>query len=280
MIPSPPRNDYTLSVNSFNTEFSSVTSSVTPSYHPSSDFDHLALFPDLPTSSCEEISGQTPYTYIEDVGENASLVPGDLNEFNTNFLPLTGSVSLNTISTLNQSFSSSHYYLFPPVEQVRGQQEWQPSQQGEQQNNENDINFQFNQHPSSAETFHDVYSLSPISAITSHLAETPDLDQIVFPESSKSAPLFRESPPISNTRNRSKAQQKKVGGLFCLICDKSLGRPQDLKRHLAIHTGVKNFKCSECGYLFQRKDALDRHHKTLAGRCRERRPLSCRPNME
>lgn len=279
MIPSPPQNDNALSVNSLYTEISSGSSFVTPLYSPSPQFDPSALFPVLPVSSLEGISDQIQFTESEDAGENALSVLWDFNEFNTNILPLTSSVSFNTSSNLRQSFSSSQDYLFPPVEQIREQQEWQPSQQREEQNNENDMNFQFN--PSSSEAFEGVYFPSPLSLNIPYPANIPDSDQIVFPESSKSAPLFRENLPVSDFCNRSRRpQQRKVGGLFCPICKKPFGRPQEVKRHSAIHTGVKNYKCSECGYPFQRKDALDRHQKTLAGRCRERRPSFRQPSME
>ncbi|OBZ77159.1 Zinc finger protein Gfi-1b [Grifola frondosa] len=51
----------------------------------------------------------------------------------------------------------------------------------------------------------------------------------------------------------------------CEQCRIRFERKYDLKRHMTIHTGVKEHKCSECGAAFAQRSALKIHFNTHTG---------------
>lgn len=280
IIPTNPTEDGDLPVVPLNVNTIPGSSFVTPPYALDTDFDPLNLFPDLP-ATIEENSSRVDLMYNNNGTRKDRLaMPWDFNEFDIDLMPLTSSLSLTTKNNLDESPSSNHNVSFQFSERLRVQQEWQQSQQHEQPNNENDWNFLLIQNSFVTKKFHEGSFPSPSSVTTTLSVEASDPDQIILPESSKSAPLLRKSPP-NNTCNRyRKQQQRRTGGILCHICNKPFGRSQEVKRHLMIHTGSKKFKCSVCEFLFLRKDTLDRHMKTLAGRCGERRPSSSHSSVE
>ena len=44
-------------------------------------------------------------------------------------------------------------------------------------------------------------------------------------------------------------------------CEKRFVVKNDLTRHILIHTGVKDFKCDNCGRQFNKKSHMDGHIK-------------------
>lgn len=54
-------------------------------------------------------------------------------------------------------------------------------------------------------------------------------------------------------------EHKMMHDKTCYICGKSFKRNDKLKRHMSVHTGVKNYGCDMCGKKFSRKDSLDVH---------------------
>lgn len=61
----------------------------------------------------------------------------------------------------------------------------------------------------------------------------------------------------------------KTKSFVCSTCDQSFLRIYELKRHIATHSDAK-FECSDCGTMFNRKDALLRHQRASNGNCRSK----------
>uniref|UniRef100_A0A8C5MWX0 C2H2-type domain-containing protein n=1 Tax=Leptobrachium leishanense TaxID=445787 RepID=A0A8C5MWX0_9ANUR len=57
----------------------------------------------------------------------------------------------------------------------------------------------------------------------------------------------------------------------CGICQETFPSPEELKKHLASHTGERRFRCHECGRAFSSNFYLVRHQRTHTGE----RPFSC-----
>ncbi|XP_014349436.1 zinc finger protein 345 [Latimeria chalumnae] len=57
----------------------------------------------------------------------------------------------------------------------------------------------------------------------------------------------------------------------CEICARRFSDPSNLRRHRAIHTGVRPFPCTDCGARFRQKSQLERHKLTHTGE----RPFQC-----
>ncbi|KAI9344965.1 hypothetical protein BDR26DRAFT_857003 [Obelidium mucronatum] len=77
------------------------------------------------------------------------------------------------------------------------------------------------------------------------------------------------SPTISATSNNAqetttKRPPRKPLVFVCSICGGISNRKQDLQRHEATHTQIKNYVCPvlTCKFAFVRKDALSRHIKS------------------
>ena len=51
-------------------------------------------------------------------------------------------------------------------------------------------------------------------------------------------------------------------GYMCPVCRHVFCRKALLKRHLSVHTGIKDFICSVCGYDTSHKSNLERHMRT------------------
>ena len=45
----------------------------------------------------------------------------------------------------------------------------------------------------------------------------------------------------------------------CYLCDRSFSSAFNLRRHLALHTGERPWKCGQCGKCFSRKEHLKAH---------------------
>ena len=58
-------------------------------------------------------------------------------------------------------------------------------------------------------------------------------------------------------------------------CRKTFPTEKDLKRHWVVHTGLREFKCSDCNAHFGRKDHMLRHKRKTHTKCiRQRFGLS------
>lgn len=47
----------------------------------------------------------------------------------------------------------------------------------------------------------------------------------------------------------------------CTVCGKEFVKTQNLKKHMKVHTGERNYMCSKCFKGFQTKYHRDRHLK-------------------
>ncbi|ESO12659.1 hypothetical protein HELRODRAFT_62884, partial [Helobdella robusta] len=56
-------------------------------------------------------------------------------------------------------------------------------------------------------------------------------------------------------------------GYSCKHCDRNFCRKALLKRHLAVHSGKKDFACHLCDYASSHKSNLDRHKKVHGKKC-------------
>lgn len=73
---------------------------------------------------------------------------------------------------------------------------------------------------------------------------------------------FVENQPIDSEQPKIKVSKQKER-VFCSMCDKSFGRPSDLRRHAVLHTGEKKHQCDECSKEFSQRYHLVRHIKNV-----------------
>ena len=55
------------------------------------------------------------------------------------------------------------------------------------------------------------------------------------------------------------------GHHLCPFCHKSFAAPNQVRRHLVVHTGEKNHECSICGARFGQKATAKTHRKRIHG---------------
>lgn len=62
----------------------------------------------------------------------------------------------------------------------------------------------------------------------------------------------------SNQERMTSSKQLKM----CHVCSKTFKKVYNLKRHIKLHTGTKEFVCAVCSYEFIQKSDLIRHLAT------------------
>ncbi|KAI9679693.1 MAG: hypothetical protein M1822_007299 [Bathelium mastoideum] len=77
-------------------------------------------------------------------------------------------------------------------------------------------------------------------------------------------PLASENPSSATTPAAPCGARKKRSDLTCAGCNRRFSKPEHLRRHERVHSGVKPFACSfdGCTRRFNRPDSLSRHYKT------------------
>lgn len=52
---------------------------------------------------------------------------------------------------------------------------------------------------------------------------------------------------------------------ICDLCQKAFRAKRDLDRHIKVHTGQKDYKCSKCAAVFFDRNGLQKHMLKLHG---------------
>ena len=74
---------------------------------------------------------------------------------------------------------------------------------------------------------------------------------------------------MDKSENNKEEKEKVV--LTCDYCQKEFSCPSNLKRHVKIHTGQKDYHCQLCDYSFTEKEHLNRHIRSHL----KERPFKC-----
>ncbi|KAJ8265251.1 hypothetical protein COCON_G00143500 [Conger conger] len=91
-----------------------------------------------------------------------------------------------------------------------------------------------------------------------HAATSGDLTCKVCLQSYESTPVLLEHLKSHSGKSSGGAKEKKHP---CDHCDRRFYTRKDVRRHMVVHTGRKDFLCQYCAQRFGRKDHLTRHVK-------------------
>ena len=96
-------------------------------------------------------------------------------------------------------------------------------------------------------------------------------NELKFETQSPLKDLEKDSTKKKHKKRKRTGKKKKV--YTCTICGITLNRGFncEVQRHIATHTGERDFKCDECGSKFSRVQELTRHEKIHRGHC----PFRC-----
>ena len=75
---------------------------------------------------------------------------------------------------------------------------------------------------------------------------------------------FSKSLHISEFASHSSMSDKETASRYCYRCNwcgKQFSCPDNLRGHMTIHTGIKQFQCVHCGNQYQYNCTLQRHVK-------------------
>uniref|UniRef100_A0A8C6UD84 Pleiomorphic adenoma gene-like 2 n=1 Tax=Neogobius melanostomus TaxID=47308 RepID=A0A8C6UD84_9GOBI len=94
--------------------------------------------------------------------------------------------------------------------------------------------------------------------VAMHSATSGDLTCKVCLQSYESTPVLLEHLKSHSGKSSGGAKEKKHP---CDHCDRRFYTRKDVRRHMVVHTGRKDFLCQYCAQRFGRKDHLTRHVK-------------------
>ncbi|XP_039591367.1 zinc finger protein PLAGL2 isoform X1 [Polypterus senegalus] len=94
--------------------------------------------------------------------------------------------------------------------------------------------------------------------IAMHAATSGDLTCKVCMQSYESTPVLLEHLKSHSGKSSGSVKEKKHP---CDHCDRHFYTRKDVRRHMVVHTGRKDFLCQYCAQRFGRKDHLTRHVK-------------------
>ncbi|KAJ8397598.1 hypothetical protein AAFF_G00435970 [Aldrovandia affinis] len=94
--------------------------------------------------------------------------------------------------------------------------------------------------------------------VAMHAATSGDLTCKVCLQSYESTPVLLEHLKSHSGKSSGGAKEKKHP---CDHCDRRFYTRKDVRRHMVVHTGRKDFLCQYCAQRFGRKDHLTRHVK-------------------
>src|SRR5437868_6992236 len=105
-------------------------------------------------------------------------------------------------------------------------------------------------------------NLSPVQQSTAHYSMSSNLTTLTGNNlqavASKSALPLDGKPQKQPARNivRHTKRPPSERRFKCDQCDRMFFTRKDVKRHLVVHTGIRNFACDFCSQRFGRKDHL------------------------
>ncbi|XP_066253525.1 zinc finger protein ZFP2-like [Euwallacea similis] len=109
----------------------------------------------------------------------------------------------------------------------------------------------------------DVLDQSALPSVSADLKEEfKTEDAVAFTDTSRDQITGESFSSDGPNRSVTDSETKRYN---CLICTKQFSTPDNLKYHMARHTGHRPFACHVCGKSFIRKRELDRHVVTHTG---------------